>query len=149
MMHPPGDDTSHPISTRKIRIAAAIIMDAQGLMLLVRKHGTQAFIQPGGKIEPGEMPEDALRRELKEELHCVPTRMKFCGHFLAPAVNEPGHLVEALIYHADIHGQLKPAAEIAEIAWINPAHPGDRILAPLTRDYVLPLTLANQATKIV
>ncbi|EPM86442.1 NUDIX hydrolase, partial [Pseudomonas syringae pv. actinidiae ICMP 18804] len=36
-----------------INIAAALLIGADGRTLLVRKRGTQAFMQPGGKIEPG------------------------------------------------------------------------------------------------
>jgi 8-oxo-dGTP pyrophosphatase MutT (NUDIX family) len=39
-----------------IRIAAALIDDDSGRMLLVRKAGTPWFMQAGGKIEPGETP---------------------------------------------------------------------------------------------
>lgn len=51
-----------------IRIAAAVLMDPKGRTLLVRKRGTQAFMQPGGKIEAHEQPINALVRELEEEL---------------------------------------------------------------------------------
>jgi 8-oxo-dGTP diphosphatase len=49
-------------STRTIRIAAALIDDDMGRLLLVRKVGTQWFMQAGGKIEEGESPLSALKR---------------------------------------------------------------------------------------
>lgn len=51
-----------------IRIAAALLDDDAGRLLLVRKAGTQWFMQAGGKIEEGESPISALRRELSEEI---------------------------------------------------------------------------------
>lgn len=51
-----------------IHIAAAVMMDDKGRLLLVRKKGTAYFMQPGGKIEPEEDPHSALIRELREEL---------------------------------------------------------------------------------
>jgi 8-oxo-dGTP diphosphatase len=122
-----------------IRIAAAVIMDSQGRTLLVRKRGTRAFIQPGGKVEAGETPEDGLRRELGEELNCTVVRMQFLGQFSAPAVHEAGHVVQAEVYRVEIEGQISPAREIEEIAWVDPASPGEMEMAPLTRDQVLPL----------
>jgi 8-oxo-dGTP diphosphatase len=126
-------------SKRIIRIAAAVIVDGKGRMLLVRKRGTRAFIQPGGKMEAGETPEAALGRELAEELNCTAVAMEFLIHLTAPAVNEAGHTVEAAIYSVKIEGQITPAREIEEIVWVDPASPGDIEMAPLTRDKVLPL----------
>ena len=56
------------MSGEPIRIVAAVIADGSGHVLLVRKHGSSTFIQPGGKREPGETSEAALVRELQEEL---------------------------------------------------------------------------------
>jgi len=49
---------------RTIWIAAALIEDGEGRLLLIRKAGTEWFMQAGGKIEDGESPLAALRREL-------------------------------------------------------------------------------------
>ena len=43
-------------SPRTIRIAAALLIGPDGRTLLVRKRGTEAFMQPGGKIEAHEQP---------------------------------------------------------------------------------------------
>ena len=57
---------------RSIHVMAAVITDARGRILLARRTegrdlaGRWEF--PGGKQEPGEQPEDALVRELREEL---------------------------------------------------------------------------------
>jgi 8-oxo-dGTP diphosphatase len=42
--------------TGPIWIVAAVALDAAGRTLLVRKSGTAAFMQPGGKPDPGEAP---------------------------------------------------------------------------------------------
>ena len=44
-----------------IHIAAALLLNAQGQTLLVRKRGTTAFMQPGGKIEAQENPPNFIR----------------------------------------------------------------------------------------
>jgi 8-oxo-dGTP pyrophosphatase MutT (NUDIX family) len=58
----------NPDTLAVIRIAAALVCRGDRRMLLVRKRGTFAFMQPGGKIEPHETPAAALVRELAEEL---------------------------------------------------------------------------------
>jgi 8-oxo-dGTP diphosphatase len=123
-----------------IEIAVALLCRRDGRTLVVRKRGTATFIQPGGKLEPGERPADALCRELEEELglRITPADLAFAGSYDGPAVNEPGTVV-AHAFRLTVDVPVSAAAEIEELAWIDPAHPGDIVLAPLTRDCFLPL----------
>ena len=110
-------------------------------MLLVRKRNTQAFMQAGGKIEPGETAFEALGRELEEELDFTPRQADavFLGIFSAEAANEPGRRVEASLYRIRSSGEFTAAAELEEAVWVTVAEAEKLPLAPLTRDYVLPL----------
>jgi len=124
-----------------IRIAAALLIGADGRTLLVRKRGTQAFMQPGGKIDAGESPAQALARELHEELGLVVAteQAQFLGEFSAVAANEPGFEVNCQLYRLDVAQDLVPAAEIEEVVWIDAGSVDHLHLAPLTRDSILPL----------
>ncbi|TPI60435.1 NUDIX domain-containing protein [Mesorhizobium sp. B3-1-3] len=131
---------SRSARARTIRIAAAVIRDDDGRLLLVRKRGTSAFMQAGGKIEPDELPAAALARELREELGVAvdPAEAFHLGSFSAPAVNEPDARVEAELFELSITGEPVPAAEIEEMIWLNPELASGMELAPLTADIVLP-----------
>jgi 8-oxo-dGTP diphosphatase len=122
-----------------IRIAAAVVLDADGRTLVVRKRGTAAFMQPGGKIMPGESAVEALHREVAEELgvEVASSSVRALGHHVADAANEPGHTVDAELFAVTLSGEPRASAEIEEIAWVDPANPGDIDLAPLTEDAVL------------
>nr|WP_180205268.1 NUDIX domain-containing protein [Pseudomonas sp. SbOxS1]NYU05318.1 NUDIX domain-containing protein [Pseudomonas sp. SbOxS1] len=135
--------TAQPIGL--IHIAAALLIGPDGRTLLVRKRGTQAFMQPGGKIEAHEQPVHALARELEEELGLVidPAHATFLGQFSAPAANEPGYVVKAEIFLLGIDSDVTPAAEIEEVLWIDPLTDGGVVLAPLTRDLILPFYRAS------
>jgi 8-oxo-dGTP diphosphatase len=124
-----------------IAIVAALIRDDAGRVLLVRKRGTTAFMQPGGKRDPGEDDIAALTREIAEELGACLVRdsVQALGEFNAIAANEPGWRVHACLYGVDVTGDFTPHREIDEMIWIDPAAPPDIPLAPLTRDHVLPL----------
>lgn len=123
-----------------IRIAAGLIVDRAGRVLLVRKRGTQTFMQAGGKIEPNESPYQALVRELEEELGFVaePHAPEYLGEFTAQAANETDHIVQAACFYIRADLTASPAAEIEEIVWVAPDGAG-LPLAPLTRDHLLPI----------
>jgi 8-oxo-dGTP diphosphatase len=63
-----GDTTETPLS---LVVAAALIADDQRIFVQQRAAGKQhggLWEFPGGKVEPGEAPDVALARELREEL---------------------------------------------------------------------------------
>jgi 8-oxo-dGTP pyrophosphatase MutT (NUDIX family) len=124
-----------------IRIAAAVLMRADGATLLVRKRGTTVFMQPGGKIDVHEEPVQALCRELAEELGLrIPSSdAKYIGRFRAEAANEVDHVVIADIFCVETDAIIKLEAEIEEVRWIHASSAANLELAPLTRDYILPL----------
>jgi 8-oxo-dGTP diphosphatase len=131
--------------TNPIRIVAAVIRDARGRVLLVRKRDTTKFMQPGGKLEGGEDRLPALARELGEELGCAcdVASARFLGDFVAPSANEPGQTVEAAVFAVHISGTPTARAEIDEIVWFDVTQREPLDLAPLTRDCVLPLVRAS------
>jgi 8-oxo-dGTP diphosphatase len=126
---------------RTIRIVAAVAMDEAGRTLLVRKRRTAAFMQPGGKLAPGEGPLPALERELLEELGCGvdAASCRSLGHFTAAAANEPGAIVCAELFSVRLVGEPRASGEIDELAWIDPEADCGLVLAPLTRDHAIPL----------
>lgn len=127
--------------TRRIHVSAAVILDAENRLLLVRKAGTTAFMQPGGKPDPGETGAETLSRELAEELgiRVEPGGLRALGTFTAAAANEPGFLVVAEVFAADIGAQ-QPAigAEIVELRWVTRADAESLEVAPLARENFLP-----------
>lgn len=129
--------------SRVLDIVTAVIRDADGRMLLVRKRGTTVFMKPGGKRDGGEDDLATLARELDEELGCRLVHAELLGHFSAPAANEAGFTVQSATYLAAVEGDIAARAEIEELAWIDPAAPGDLRLAPLLTEQVLPALLAR------
>ena len=132
-----------------IRIAAGLIVDGAGRVLLVRKRGTQTFMQAGGKIEPDESPYQALARELQEELGLRLTPdmpPEYLGQFVAEAANETRHRVQAEVFYIRVTSPMSATGEIEEIVWIAPSDETLR-LAPLTRD-LLPIARQRLAKSV-
>lgn len=132
--------TTHP---HTILIAAAVLVGPDGRVLLVRKRGTSIFMQPGGKIEPGEAPLAALQREVHEELGLTidPAAARYLGLFSAPAAHEAGAIVVAEAYWLEIESVPAPQAEIEEARWVDPTDLADLVLATLSRHHILPAYL--------
>jgi len=128
-----------------IEVAAAVVRNVNGEVLLVRKRDTTRFMLPGGKIDAGETALGALARELREELGCGfdHTGARFLGVFSAPAANEHDRIVVAHLYAVALAGAAVPAAEIDEVIWVDVKAPDPPALAPLIRDVVLPLVRAD------
>lgn len=125
-----------------IHVSAAIITDAAGRVLVVRKQGTERFMQPGGKPEAGETAAQTLVRELHEELglQLAEDALRPLGVFISAAANEPGHRVIAAAFATTAEPEeVRVQAELAELRWITPADAATLPLAPLSVEHLLPL----------
>ncbi len=129
---------------REILIAAAILLNEKRQMLVVRKRGTTQFMQPGGKIDPGETPEQALHRELAEEIGLTlpENAARYEGVFREEAANEPGADVVAHAFTARLHAEVTPQAEIEEVRWLDLDRTPGVTIARLTETQMLPLARA-------
>ena len=143
---------SDPAEAKLIRIVAAVVLNGAGETLLVRKRGTAAFMQPGGKPNADETQVGALEREIAEELGCglQSGSCRPLGRFTAPAANEPGWTVEAELFAASLSGEIRLDSEIEEAVWVDPEATSGLELAPLTRRHALPLarTLNLRAARV-
>ncbi|MBM4445152.1 MAG: NUDIX hydrolase [Chloroflexi bacterium] len=91
---------------------AILAIDGQDNMLLVRQFrhavGSDLLEIPAGGIDPGETPEQAVRRELQEETGYLPGRIVRLGGFYS----SPGYCTEYL--HLYLATDLAPSPLVAE-----------------------------------
>lgn len=93
-----------------------------GKVLSTLSKGKDVWYIPGGKREGDETDQDALIREVEEELTVKlrPETIKHYGTFEAQAHGKPqGTIVRMTCYEADFDGELKASSEIAEIDFVN------------------------------
>jgi 8-oxo-dGTP pyrophosphatase MutT (NUDIX family) len=98
-----------------------------GAVLTARSRSRDRFYLPGGKREAGETDHAALAREIREELRVdlLPDTLQPVGEFVAQAHGQAaGTPVRMRCFAGDYTGQLTPAAEIEEIAWLTYADRG-------------------------
>lgn len=102
------------------KLAWVFIQD--GKLLMVRSKGKELFYLPGGKREEGETDEQALLREIKEEISVdlVPDSLKYVETFTGQADGKAeGISVQLTCYVADYTGELSPDAEIEELKFVD------------------------------
>ena len=110
------------MDTATIKIVAALIHDQTGRVLLVRKRGTRAFMQPGGKRDASEDDITALCREIAEELGCgvIPASVRPLGEVNADVVRsatgwfEPNAVKAMFEEGTAVAGATVAAARMAE-----------------------------------
>ena len=114
-------------------VAAVALIDPESRVLLARRPegkplaGLWEF--PGGKVAPGETPEEALIRELREELG-IDVSAACLGPFtFASHTYEKFHLLMPLYLCRRWQGQVT-AMEGQALAWVRPARLGDYAMPP-------------------
>lgn len=124
-------------------LSAAMIIDGNDRLLLVRKRNTVKFMLPGGKIDQGESAIEALVRELQEEIDLTIQESDaiFIQEYEAAAANEPDYRIQSQLFQVMLPTNtiIEPQAEIEEIVWLEPDHIPALQFAPLVEEKILPL----------
>ena len=129
-----------------VLVSAVALIDADGRVLLAQRPEGRSMAGlwefPGGKVEPGETPEAALIRELKEDLgidtwHSCLAPLTFASHAYPEF-----HLLMPLFACRRWQGAATPR-EGQTLAWVRPAAlrdypmpPADLPLIPVLRDWL-------------
>src|SRR5713101_4734175 len=104
-------------------VAAVALIDADGRVLLAErpagKHMAGLWEFPGGKVQPGETPEAALIRELKEELGIDVSEACLAPLTFASHRYERFHLLMPLYVCRRWNGDVA-AREGQALAWVRP-----------------------------
>jgi 8-oxo-dGTP diphosphatase len=115
-------------------VVAAVIRDDRGHVLLTRRpagaHMGGLWEFPGGKVEAGESPTQALARELDEELAIEAV----VGRPLTFA--EPGLSIVLLFYEATVARGTPTPVEDQEMAWVEPSRLVDYPTPPADAELV-------------
>ena len=129
---------------RIVLVAACALIDADGRVLICKRPVGKAMAGlwefPGGKIELGERPEDAVIREMQEELGVTIKEACLAPFTFASHSYPDSHLLMPLYVCRRWEG-MPTAREHPEIKWVAPKDltkyvmpPADAPLIPLLRD---------------
>jgi 8-oxo-dGTP diphosphatase len=135
------------MSDKKLLLVVAVaLVDIDGRVLIAQRPPGKAMAGlwefPGGKLNPGETPESALVRELKEELD-IDVAESCLGPFVFVSHTYPDfHLLMPLYLCRKWKGTPTPR-EGQVLKWVMPAElkdypmpPADAPLIPMLRDFL-------------
>ena len=127
-----------------VLVSAAALIDADGRILLAQRPAGKSMAGlwefPGGKVEPGESPEAALIRELREELGIDTWKSCLAPLSFASHAYDDFHLLMPVFACRKWEGMVRPL-EDQVLKWVRvealrdyPMPPADKPLIPVLRD---------------
>jgi len=131
---------------KTILVVAVVLIDRDGHVLLSQRPSGKSMAGlwefPGGKVEPGETPEQALVRELSEELGIKTWNSCLAPLTFASHAYEQFHLLMPLFVCRKWEGVVLPK-ENQELKWVYskelknyPMPPADIPLVPILREWI-------------
>jgi 8-oxo-dGTP diphosphatase len=129
-----------------VLVAAVALIDPDGRVLLAQRPAGKPMAGlwefPGGKVEPGEIPEDCLMRELDEELGISTWASCLAPLTFASHAYDGFHLLMQLYACRKWVGIAQPR-EGQNVKWVRAANlgdypmpPADRPLIPILREWL-------------
>jgi 8-oxo-dGTP diphosphatase len=142
----PAGESAGTAEKPLVLVAACALIDRDGRVLLARRPEGKAMAGlwefPGGKLAPGETPEAALIRELKEELGIDVTTACLAAFAFASHAYERFHLLMPLFLCRRWRG-IPRGREGQALRWVRPERlgeyqmpPADKPLIPLLREFL-------------
>jgi len=127
-----------------VLVAAAALIDVDGRVLIAERPAGKALAGlwefPGGKLHPGETPEAAVIRELREEL-AVDTRASCLAPVAFASHAYPDFHLLMPLFACRVWQGIPTPQEAQRLAWVRPARlrdypmpPADEPLVALLRD---------------
>jgi mutator protein MutT/HAD superfamily hydrolase (TIGR01509 family) len=116
------DQVLELVKTHQAIFKASGIIIRDRKVLVEKSFGKEYFIHPGGKLEVGERPKQALVRELKEEFQITVAEQDLIpfDKNSAPAANNPESTVHMEVFLVSKwEGELTPAREVEQIRWLT------------------------------
>jgi 8-oxo-dGTP diphosphatase len=126
-----------------VQVVAAVLRDAAGRILITQrppgKHMAGYWEFPGGKVAAGESSEQALARELAEELGVTLQR---CHPLLQLRHDYPDRVVELEVFVVDQYRGEPSGVEAQALRWVAAAELAAQALLPADRPIVEALNAA-------
>ncbi|MBN2625071.1 MAG: (deoxy)nucleoside triphosphate pyrophosphohydrolase [Spirochaetales bacterium] len=121
--------------TTPLAVSAAWLEDEKGRVLLCRRNDDKArgglWEFPGGKLEDGETPQEAVEREIGEELGLTAE----AGEILARTVHDYGDIrIDLILVRMGNPRGTMVLTDHSEVRWCDPLEIEELDLAPADRE---------------
>lgn len=114
-----------------------VIADGEGRVLTVRQRGgpfKDAWLLPGGGLEPGESPEDAVRREVREETGLEVISLRPLKRYEVRLDGGAGYWGVVHLFGGEVRGTVRPGSADEPVDWVTPGRELHPVLVRELRD---------------
>lgn len=150
-------DLRTKIGTDLVLVPAAtgLVFDDAGRLLMAHAADVDLWVSPGGAIDPGESPVDAVVREVWEETNLLVEPIALCGVFGGPELQVRYANGDRVAYVLSVFecrllgGELRPdGEEVLDARWVTPDELA-ALVVPAWMRAAMPLLIGNRGRAAV